>query len=57
MVDIFSTFVFNRTVEHLERPASFLLDPFFSSIQTEEPGKFTLTLISPNRALHRLSPP
>lgn len=36
MVDIFSTFVLNRTVEHLERPASFLLDTFFGSIQTEE---------------------
>ncbi|WP_412057324.1 major capsid protein [Bartonella sp. DGB2] len=36
MVNIFSTFVLNRTVEYLERPASFLLDTFFGSIQTEE---------------------
>ncbi|AIF81422.1 capsid protein of prophage [endosymbiont of Acanthamoeba sp. UWC8] len=35
-MDIFSTFVLNRTVEHLERPASFLLNSFFGSIQTEE---------------------
>lgn len=36
MVDIFSTFVLNRAVEHLNRPASFLLDTFFTSVQTEE---------------------
>jgi hypothetical protein len=36
MVDIFSTFVLNRTVEYLERPASFLLDTFFGQMQTEE---------------------
>lgn len=35
MVDIFSTFVLNRTVEYLDRPASFLLDRFFSLVQTE----------------------
>ena len=35
-MDIFSTHVLNREVEHLERPASFLLDTFFPSIQTEE---------------------
>ncbi len=36
MIDIFSTHVLNRTVEHLERSSSFLLDSFFGSIQTEE---------------------
>jgi len=35
-MDIFSTHVLNRVVEQLERPASFLLDTFFPSIQTEE---------------------
>ena len=35
-MDIFSTHVLNRVVEHLVRPASFLLDTFFTSIQTEE---------------------
>lgn len=35
-MDIFSTHVLNRVVEHLERPASFLLDTFFGSIQTED---------------------
>ncbi len=36
MIDIFSTHVLNRTVEHLERSASFLLDTFFGSVQTED---------------------
>ena len=36
MIDIFSTHVLNRTVEHMERPASFLLDSFFGSVQTED---------------------
>lgn len=35
-MDIFSTHVLNRVVEHLDRPASFLLDKFFPSIQTED---------------------
>ena len=35
-MDIFSTHVLNRVVEHLDRPASFLLDTFFKSIQTED---------------------
>ena len=35
-MDIFSTHVLNRVVEHLDRPASFLLDTFFGSIQTED---------------------
>lgn len=35
-MDMFSTHVLNRVVEHLERPASFLLDTFFGSIQTED---------------------
>jgi len=35
-MDIFTTRVLNRTVEHLDRPASFLLDTFFGSIQTED---------------------
>lgn len=35
-MDIFSTHVLNRVVEHLDRPASFLLDTFFPSIQTED---------------------
>ena len=35
-MDIFSTFVLNRTVNYLEQPASFLLDTFFTSVQTDE---------------------
>lgn len=35
-MDIFSTHVLNRVVESLERPASFLLDTFFPSVQTED---------------------
>ena len=35
-MDIFSTHVLNRVVEHLDRPSSFLLDTFFSDIQTED---------------------
>jgi hypothetical protein len=35
-MDIFSTHVLNRVVDHLDRPASFLLDTFFPSIQTED---------------------
>ena len=35
-MDIFSTHVLNRVVEHLERPSSFLLDTCFKSIQTED---------------------
>lgn len=35
-MDIFSTHVLNRVVEHLDRPSSFLLDTFFNSIQTED---------------------
>ncbi len=35
-VDIFSTQVLNKTVEYLDRPASFLLDTFFGSVQTAE---------------------
>lgn len=35
-VDIFSTQVLNKTVEYLERPASFLLDTFFGSVQTAD---------------------
>ncbi|WNO10430.1 major capsid protein [Teredinibacter sp. KSP-S5-2] len=35
-MDIFSTFVLNRVVESLHRPASFLLDAFFPSVQTED---------------------
>jgi len=35
-MDIFSTQVLNRVVEHLDRPASFLLDTFFGEIQTED---------------------
>lgn len=35
-MDIFSTHVLNRVVEHLDHPASFLLDTFFGSIQTED---------------------
>lgn len=35
-MDIFSTHVLNRVVKHLDRPASFLLDTFFPSIQTED---------------------
>ena len=35
-MDIFSTHVLNRVVEHLGRPASFLLDLFFPSVQTED---------------------
>mgnify|MGYP000433100883 CR=1 FL=1 len=35
-MDIFSTHVLNRVVEHLVRPASFLLDTFFASIQTDD---------------------
>ena len=35
-MDIFSTHVLNRVVEHLDRPASFFLDKFFPSIQTED---------------------
>ncbi len=36
MADIFSTFILNRTIEYLERPASFLLDTFFTAVQTDE---------------------
>ncbi len=35
-VDIFSTQVLNKTVEYLDRPASFLLDTFFGSVQTSD---------------------
>jgi hypothetical protein len=38
-IDIFSTQVLNKTVEYLDRPASFLLDTFFGSVHmgdTEE---------------------
>jgi hypothetical protein len=35
-IDIFSTHVLNRTVEYLDRPASFLLDTFFGQVQTED---------------------
>jgi hypothetical protein len=35
-MDIFSTHVLNKTVEHLHRSASFLLDSCFSTIQTED---------------------
>ncbi len=35
-MDIFSTYVLNRVVENLQRPASFLLDMFFPAIQTED---------------------
>jgi len=35
-MDIFSTFVLNRVVENLERPASYLLDTFFGDVQTED---------------------
>jgi hypothetical protein len=35
-VDIFSTQVLNKTVEYLDRPASFLLDTFFGMVQTAD---------------------
>ncbi len=35
-MDIFSTHVLNRIVEYLDRPSSFLLDTFFSDIQTSD---------------------
>lgn len=35
-VDIFSTQVLNKTVEYLDRPASFLLDTFFGQVQTAD---------------------
>jgi hypothetical protein len=35
-MDIFSTHVLNKTVEHLHRSASFLLDSCFSTIQTAD---------------------
>ena len=35
-MDIFTTQVLNRVVDHLDRPASFLLDTFFPTIQTED---------------------
>ncbi len=35
-IDIFSTHVLNRTVEQLNRPASFLLDTFFGQVQMED---------------------
>jgi hypothetical protein len=35
-VDIFSTHTLTKTVEYLDRPASFLLDTFFGMVQTEE---------------------
>lgn len=35
-VNIFDTHVLNRVVEHLDRPASFLLDAFFGQVQTED---------------------
>ena len=35
-MDIYSTFVLNRVVENLDRPASFLLDKFFPDEQTED---------------------
>lgn len=35
-VDIFSTQVLNKTVEYLDRPASFLLDAFFGQVQTAD---------------------
>src|SRR5574344_1102382 len=36
MVDIFSTFVLNKTLENLNVSGSFLLDKLFPTIQTEE---------------------
>ena len=38
-MDIFTTENLNKMVENLDRPASFLLDTFFSTIQTETSGK------------------
>lgn len=35
-MDIFSTHVLNRVIENLDRPSAFLLDTFFSDIQTED---------------------
>jgi hypothetical protein len=35
-IDIFNTHILTRVVEHLDRPASFLLDSFFGQVQTEE---------------------
>jgi hypothetical protein len=35
-IDVFSTQVLNKTVEYLDRPASFLLDTFFGSVQTAD---------------------
>jgi hypothetical protein len=35
-IDVFSTQVLNKTVEYLDRPASFLLDVFFGSVQTAD---------------------
>ena len=49
----FFTFVLNRTVEHLERPASFLLDTFFGSIQTEESEEIHLDI---DQSKPRLAP-
>ncbi|WP_412059070.1 major capsid protein [Bartonella sp. DGB2] len=34
-IDIFSTHILTKVVEHLERPSSFLLDMFFGTEQTE----------------------
>lgn len=52
-MDIYSTFVLNRVVESLERPASFLLDTFFSDIQTEDSKEIHFDI---DRSRPRLAP-
>jgi len=51
-MDIFSTHVLNRTIQHLDRPSSFLLDTFFPEIQTEDSEEihFDLDLSKPRIA-------
>ena len=53
MVDIFSTFVLNRTIECLERSSSFLLDTFFTSVQMEESEEIHFDI---NESKPRLAP-
>ncbi len=53
MVDIFSTFVLNRTIECLERSSSFLLDTFFTSVQMEESAEIHFDI---NESKPRLAP-
>ncbi len=52
-MDIFSTFVLNRTIECLARSSSFLLDTFFTSVQMEESAEIHFDI---NESKPRLAP-